>query len=139
MQSSALYAHSHVQFLGAMHTMYMAGRVRPRFKGYRKTFIREYREARGLTLQQLADRLRDNHDLDITHASLSRIERALQPYNQGQLEAIADELGTEPPSLLMRRPDDPEGIWSIWDQAKPGQKRQILEVAKTLIKTGTSD
>jgi hypothetical protein len=37
----------------------------------------------------------------------------------------------------MRNPADPEGIWSIWDQAKPGQKAQIVEVAKTLLKTGT--
>ena len=34
-------------------------------------------------------------------------------------------------------PADPEGIWSVWDQAKPGERRQIVEIAKTLIKTGT--
>jgi hypothetical protein len=36
----------------------------------------------------------------------------------------------------MRDPTDPDAIWSIWDQAKPGQRRQIVEIAKTLVKTG---
>jgi transcriptional regulator with XRE-family HTH domain len=114
--------------------MHMAKRVLRRFRGekrHRRTFIREWRQSRGLTLEQLADRI------GITHASLSRIERGLQPYSQPQLEAIADALQTEPASLLMRNPVDPEGIWSVWDQAKPGERRQIVEIAKTLIKTGT--
>jgi len=82
-----------------------------------------------LTLEQLADRL------ETTHASLSRIERGLQPYSQALLEAISEALATDVASLLMRDPSDPEGIWSVWEQAKPGERRQIVEIAKTLIKT----
>ena len=117
-----------------MHHLYMAKRVLGRFRGatrHRRTFIREWRQSRGLTLEQVANRI------GITHASLSRIERGLQPYSQPLLEAIADVLQTEPASLLMRDPTDPEGIWSIWDQAKPGERRRIVEIAKTLIKTAT--
>jgi len=116
----------------------MRKRVRSRFRRapYQLTFIRQWREFRNLTLEKLADRLR-NQGLEITHASLSRIERGIQPYNQRQLEAIAAELLTDAPSLLIRNPLDPEGIWSIWDQAKPGERRQIVEIARTLIKTGT--
>ena len=116
------------------HDMHMTKRVVGRFraeKRHRRTFIREWRLSRGLTLEQLAERI------GITHASLSRIERGLQPYSQPLLEALADALQTEPASLLMRNPSDPEGIWSVWDQAKPGERRQIVEIAKTLIKTGT--
>jgi len=112
----------------------MAKRAIGRFRGekrHRRTFIREWRQSRGLTLEQLANRI------GITHASLSRIERGRQPYSQPLLEALADALQTEPASLLMRNPTDPEGIWSVWDQAKPGERRQIVEIAKTLIKTGT--
>ena len=105
---------------------------RPKRPQYRRTFIRAWREHRDLTLEQLAE------DIGTTHATLSRIERGLQPYSQPILEAMADELtGGDVASLLMRNPTDPEGIWSIWDQAKPGQKAQIVEVAKTLLKTGT--
>jgi hypothetical protein len=39
----------------------------------------------------------------------------------------------------MRNPTDPDGIWAIWDHAKVGQKRQIVEIAKTIVKTGTDD
>ena len=118
----------------------MAKKVVPRFKkrpAYRKTFIREWRQHRGLSLEVMAERVGEKIG-GMTHASLSRIERGLQPYSQPILEAIADELtGGDVASLLMRNPADPEGIWSIWDQAKPGQKAQIVEVAKTLLKTGT--
>jgi transcriptional regulator with XRE-family HTH domain len=122
------------QWIGDVHHVHMAKRVLGRFRGakrYRRTFIREWRQSRGLTLQQLANRI------GMTHASLSRIERGLQPYSQPLLEALADALQTEPASLLMRNPTDPEGIWSIWDQAKPGERRQIVEIARTLIRTGT--
>jgi len=70
-------------------------------------------------------------------AQLSRIETGRQPYTQDLLEACAGALRTDPASLLMRDPSDPEAIWSVWDQAKPGERRQIVEVARTLIKTGT--
>jgi len=44
---------------------------------------------------------------------------------------------TDAASLIMRDPSQAEGIWTIWDQAKPGQREQIIEVAKALLKTGT--
>jgi hypothetical protein len=65
------------------------------------------------------------------------LERGLRGYTQDMLEALAEALTTDPASLLMRDPSDPEAIWSIWDQAKPGERRRIVEVAKALIRTGT--
>ena len=123
-----------------VHDVYMAKKVTPRFKrrpAYRKTYIREWRQMRGLSLEALAERVGDRIG-SMTHASLSRIERGLQPYSQPILEALSEELtGGDVASLLMRNPADPEGIWSIWDQAKPGQKAKIVEAAKSLMKTGT--
>lgn len=112
--------------------MYMR-KVQPRFRRpqYRPTFIRQWREFRGLTLEQLADRV------GTTHASLSRIERGKQPYVQPLLEAIAEALMTDPASLIIRNPQDPEGIWSVWDQAKPGERQMIVDIARTVVKTGT--
>jgi len=98
---------------------------------YGKTHIRAWRKHRGLSLETLAERV------GVSHGSLSRIERGRQPYAQRLLERLAEELQADPASLLIRDPTDPDGIWSVWEQAKPGQKNQILEVAKTLIKTGT--
>jgi transcriptional regulator with XRE-family HTH domain len=97
----------------------------------RTTFIRQWRKHRGLTLEQLAARLQ------MTPSHLSMLERGLRGYTQDMLEALAEALTTDPASLLMRDPSDPEAIWSIWDQAKPGERRRIVEVAKALIRTGT--
>lgn len=99
----------------------------------RRTFFKEWREHRELSQQQLADRL------DTSVASISRIESGTQPYTQDVLEALADALGTDPASLLMRNPDDPEAIWSLWENAKPGQRKMIVDIARTVTKTGTGD
>lgn len=98
---------------------------------FNRTFIREWRKHRGLTLERLADRL------DMTPGHLSMLERGQRGYTQETLEAIADALLTDVASLLMRNPADPDAIWSVWDQAKPATRRQIVEIAKTLIKTGS--
>lgn len=113
------------------HAHIMVNRRRPRRPAYRRTYIREWREHRGLTLEQLADRI------ESTHATLSRIERGVVPYSQPMLEAIAEALATEPASLLIRNPTDPEGIWSIWDTAKPGERERIVAIARALRSTGS--
>lgn len=103
----------------------------PRSSRFRKTFIRQWRQVRNLTLEQLADRL------EMTASHLSMLERGQRGYTQETLEAIAHALQTDAANLIMRNPEDEDGIWSVWDQAKPGTRRQIVEIAKTLIKTGT--
>lgn len=114
-----------------VHHMYMSKRPHPRKTPtlYKRTFIRQWRDHRDRTLEDIAEKI------GITHASLSRIERGLQPYSQAILESIAKELSTDVPSLLTRDPADPEAIWSIWDQAKPGERKMIVDIAKTIIKT----
>ena len=117
-----------------VHHAYMT-RVRARLRHrtkYRPTFIRAWRQKRGLTLEALASRI------GTTHTTLSRIERGLQPYSQALLEAIAEALAPcTPADLLMRDPTDPDGIWSVWDHAKPAERQMIVDLAKTLTKTGT--
>ena len=98
---------------------------------FRLTFIRAWRVHRGLSLDTLAERI------PMDKGNLSKIERGLKPYNQELLEKLAEELNTEPASLLMRDPTAPDAIWSIWDRAQPAQRRQIEAIAETLIKTGT--
>ncbi len=84
-----------------------------------------------LSQERLAERL------DTSVASVSRIETGRQPYTQDYLEALASALQTDPASLLMRNPDDPEAIWSIWDNAKQGERKKILDMARSIVKTGT--
>lgn len=99
----------------------------------RRTFFKEWRAHRGLSQEQLADRL------DTSVASISRIENGTQPYTQDVLEALAEALMTDPASLLMRNPEDPEAIWSLWDSAKPGERQMIVDIARSVTKTGTHD
>jgi transcriptional regulator with XRE-family HTH domain len=97
----------------------------------RLTFIKQWREHRNLTQDELAERL------ETSKASISRIEGGQQAYTQDFLEACADALRTDPASLLMRDPTDNEAVWSIWDRAKTGERQMIEEIVRTVVKTGT--
>jgi len=98
----------------------------------RRHFIKEWRDYRELTQEQLADRL------SMSAASLSRIESYKQPYTQDFLEACADALRTDAASLIMRNPTDDDAIWSLWDAAKPGQRDLILDLARSVVKKAAS-
>lgn len=115
---------------GDLHHAYMRKPLAPRktATAFRMTFIRNWRNHRKRTLEELADKI------GITHASLSRIETGKQPYSQPILEALAEELATDVPSLLSRDPGDPDAIWPIWDQAKPSERQMIVDIAKTVVK-----
>lgn len=102
--------------------------VETRFKQpLRRTFIREWRKARTKTQGDLAEHL------GVSIATISQIENGKSPYSQGQLEGIADLLGCEPADLLMRNPADPEGIWSLWEKAKPADRPRILRIIKAAL------
>ena len=94
---------------------------------YRPTFIRAWRQHRGYSLDQLAQMV------PMDKSNLSKVERAILPYNQEMLERLADALRTDPASLIMRDPSRPDAIWSIWDQASPGERAQIESVAAALL------
>jgi len=66
----------------------------------RRHFIREWREFRGFSQQQLADLI------GTSKTSISRIESLQTPYTQDFLEACADALGVHPGILLIRRPNE---------------------------------
>lgn len=95
-------------------------------QAWRRLFVREWREHRHMTQEQLAERV------GITPASLSRIERGLQAYTRGSLEALAEALQCQPADLLTRNPEDPEAPWSIWDNLKPDQQKTAIRVLKAL-------
>lgn len=108
-------------------------KVQPNFKkrNFRRTFIREWRKHRNMTLEQLAERV------EMTPSHLSMLERGQRGYTQETLEAIADALMTSAASLLMRNPLDEDADYSLWDQAQPAERRMTLEILKTVRKTGS--
>lgn len=103
----------------------------------RATFLRAWREHRGLTLERAIERFVEMGLDDMSIAQLSRIETGKQPYIQDFLEMAANAYRTDVASLLERDPTDPDGIWSIWDNALPAQRRAIVEHAKIIKKTGS--
>lgn len=113
----------------------MAKRVQPRFKGqprrFRRIFLREWRKYRGYTQDQLAEMV------DMSVSNISQLERATQGYSQEGLERLAEALRCDPAHLLNVDPTRDEAIWSIWERASEGERRQIVEVSKALTKTGT--
>ena len=99
----------------------------------RRHFIKQWRKFRKLTLTQLAERT------GISTGNLSRVENGRQDYNETFLELVADALNTTPASLIMRDPTAPEAIWSIWETAKPADRRQIEELARVVVKRAASN
>lgn len=71
------------------------------------TYIRAWREERGYTLEQMVGRLAEL-EVPITAASLSRIERGIQPYSQDVIEAIAVALDVTVGQLTDDDPRIPE-------------------------------
>ena len=110
----------------------MLGMPKPKQKIYRKTFIREWRKDRNLKLQGLVDRLEAMFAYKTTAATLSRVEKGLQPYSQPLLEAIADALTCQPGDLLMRLPGQEDEIRLVWSQLTPDKRKQALGILKVL-------
>lgn len=108
----------------------MGTRVKSRLKNQerRRTFIKEWRQHRGLTQDQLADRI------GVATSTISQLEKGRQGYSQATLEALAEALQCEPADLLMRNPLKEDAMWSIWEALDPPAKNQVLEIAKTFRK-----
>jgi transcriptional regulator with XRE-family HTH domain len=96
-------------------------------------FIREWRKHRGLTQEQLAERI------GIGRSYLTKIENGARRYDQPFLEAAADALRCDPGDLITRDPTDPEGIWSVWEQIKPLERKRAVAMLKAMLLTGTDD
>lgn len=97
-------------------------KVRPNFRKRQvRHFIKAWREHRGLSQEQLAERI------GVTHGAVSQLERGLVNYTQPMLEALADALDCEPADLIMRDPN--ASIWSVMDVLKtapePEQRRIV--------------
>lgn len=93
----------------------------------RPNFLRQWRKYRGLSLAAVGA------EIGMDGTNLGRIEKGEVPYSQDLLEMLADLYGCEVSDLLIRDPSDAQGIWSLWEQAKPAEREQIVRVAKALV------
>lgn len=109
-------------------------KVQTRFKQapFKPTFIRQWRKHRGLTLDELGERV------GMTGGNLSNIERGVTGYGQDTLEGLAEALQCGPADLLMRNPTDPDAIWTLWEKAKPAERKQILGMIEGYLKSSAA-
>lgn len=91
-------------------------------------FIAAWREHRGWTQEQLAE------EIEMTTASVSRVENYKQPYNQRMLEKIASALHVSTADLLIYDPRQPVPVPDIWYEANEHERRQIIAFGETIVK-----
>lgn len=94
----------------------------------RPTYIKAWRKHRGLTQEQLAERV------GVDRSYVNKIENGKKRYDQPFLEAAADALGCEPADLIMRDPSEPAAIWTIWDQIPFTERAQAAKVLEAFVK-----
>lgn len=113
----------------------MADKVRPNFKPEKpRYFFREWRKHRGYTQEELAD------IVGVRASSISQLETGKQGFTDTTLMALAEALNCSPGDLLMRNPLDQDAPWSIWDSVKKqpvDQRKAIVAVVETMLKSGT--
>ena len=73
-------------------------RTRLKKRPLQRTYIRAWRDHRGLSQEEIASRL------EMSRTQFSRIETGVTPYNQAFLEALAEQLGCTAADLIMRNP-----------------------------------
>lgn len=103
---------------------------------HRRWYLREWRQARGLTAHALAERI------GASASYISQLERGLRPYNQGVLGSLSEALNCEPADLIARDPADMEGLWSLYDviRSVPKESRaQAIQILKTFRQGVVSD
>lgn len=119
------------------HFARIAGMDKPTYK---KTYIKEWRERRGLSLRRLAERLEQTPggDLLISHTSIGRIEKGQQPYSQPILEAIAEALGVSASTLLEVNPEKDGDVIDITlrlNKAPADLRKQAIDILEALLKS----
>jgi len=100
---------------------------------YERTFIREWREHRGISQIDLAKRVQ------MDRGNLSKLEAGKHPYNQRILEPIARELDVTVDTLITRRPSDPIPFAKSYLSATERERRQIDAAAEAILKANRDE
>lgn len=96
--------------------------------------LKAWREFMKLSQEQLAERVKT------TPSMISMLETDQRGLSAKWLHRLADALGTTAGFLLDHNPHElPRDLLEIWLKANERQKRQITDIAKTIVLTGTDD
>lgn len=95
-------------------------------------YLKEWREFRKLTQQELADAL------DTSKSVISDMERGRLQLSPKWLRRIAPVLKTQPGHILDHDPKELDNdIIDIWAHIDAGDRDQAMRVLKSFVKTGT--
>ena len=96
-------------------------------------FLRQWRTFRKLTQEQLAEAVGTNANM------IQYLETGERGLSAKWLRRLAPALDTTPGMLLDHDPHELDSdVIDIWAHAGERERRQLSEIAKTLIKTGTT-
>jgi Predicted transcriptional regulators len=96
--------------------------------------LREWREFRKMSQQELATAC------GTTQHQIAYLESGERGLSAKWLRKLSVALDTTPGMILDHNPSDLDSdIIEIWATASNRQKRQLAEIAKTILKTGTDD
>ena len=134
--------------LGRGIDRYMTRKAKQKPPKYKPTYLKAWREFRGLTQRQLVERLDEiasgapadepHLRVPLTTASISRIENGEQPYTQAAIEAFAAALDTDPASVIGRDPTKEGKVISMIERLGPMQLEQAERVLAALFeRSGT--
>lgn len=106
--------------------MSKSGKKRPVLGAYSPTRLRAWREHAELTIEQLAEKA------GTTGATISRLERGLQPYGQELFERIAKVFDRPAADIIDRDPGESETIESVMAGMSESTRAYGLAMLKAL-------
>jgi transcriptional regulator with XRE-family HTH domain len=130
-QTSSQYAPSEFVF-AACNDMLFRGRHNENMPSEEKNYLRQWREKKGLTQEELAEKA------ETTKAVISLLENEKRPLSSKWLRKFADALGTTPGRILDVDPGEVSAeVLDIWDHIRIEDRAQAVRVLRSL--TGTHD
>jgi len=91
--------------------------------------LRAWREHRGLSQNELADMV------DTTQSQITHLENGERALSAKWLRKLAKALRTTPGHLLDHDPRNlPTDIVDIWLDADPDERRQLIDMAKVIVR-----
>jgi len=112
------------------HDHYAMGKARPHPKPRAiPLHLKHWRKYRNYSQERLAELI------GTTAATISRIENGKQNWDQEFLKAAAAAFDCDPVDLLIRNPNDPAGIWTLWESLSQPQRSQATAVLEALKRT----
>jgi len=100
---------------------------------YQRVFFHEWRMHSGLSQDKAVMKCAEY--MQISKATISRLEKGTQAYTQDILEGLAHAYGCSPADLLVAPPSASGSILAIWDKMSEDTRRTAVEQCRSLLES----